>query len=127
MNEKTLFNYLKNKYWNDLELSTDEFSSWDCFSYSTKTRIELKCRKTHYKELMIEKQKYYSLVKKYIQLNEIPLYINSTPEGIFAFDLREINPVWITDKIMPKTTERNTKTKTQKTYGLINISEGKKI
>ena len=127
MNEKTLFNYLKNKYWNDLELSTDKFSVYDCFSHSTKTRIELKCRKTHYKELMIEKSKYYYLVKKYIQLNEIPLYINSTPEGIFAFDLRTINPVWITDKIMPKTTERNTKTKIQKTYGLININEGKKI
>ena len=127
MNEKTLFNYLKNKYWNDLELSTEEFSSWDCFSHSTKTRIELKCRKTHYKELMIEKSKYYYLVKKYIQLNEIPLYINSTPEGIFSFDLRTINPIWITDKIMPKTTEPNTKTKIQKTYGLININEGKKI
>ena len=127
MNEKTLFNYLKNKYWNDLEFSADEYSSWDCFSHSAKTRIELKCRKTHYKELMIEKQKYYSLVKKYIQLNEIPLYINSTPKGIFAFDLRTINPAWITDKIMPKTTELNTKTKTQKTYGLININEGKKI
>jgi hypothetical protein len=76
---------------------------------------------------MIEKQKYYSLVKKYIETNEIPLYINSTPEGIFAFDLRTINPVWITDKIMPKTTELNEKTKTQKTYGLININEGKKI
>lgn len=56
MNENLLFNYLKNKYWNDLKLSTDEYSSWDCFSSSTKTRIELKCRKTHYKELMIEKQ-----------------------------------------------------------------------
>jgi hypothetical protein len=127
MNEKTLFNYLKNKYWNDLELSTDKFSVYDCFSHSTKTRIELKCRKTHYKELMIEKSKYYYLVKKYIQLNEIPLYINSTPEGIFSFDLRTIDPVWITDKIMPKTTEHNTKTKIQKTYGLININQGKKI
>ena len=127
MNEKTLFDYLKNNYWNDLELSTDKFSVYDCFSNSTKTRIELKCRKKHYKELMIEKSKYYYLVKKYIETNEIPLYINSTPEGIFAFDLRTINPVWITDKIMPKTTERNTKTKIQKTYGLININEGKKI
>jgi hypothetical protein len=127
MNEKTLFNYLKNKYWNDLELSTDEFSSWDCFSRSTKTRIELKCRKTHYKELMIEKQKYYYLVKKYIELNEIPIYINSTPKGIFAFDLREINPIWITNKQMPKTTEFNSITKVEKTYGLININQAKKI
>ena len=127
MNEKTLFDYLKNKYWNDLKLSTDEFSSYDCFSYSTKTRIELKCRKKHYKELMIERKKYYYLVKKYIQLNEIPLYINSTPYGIFAFDLRTINPIWITNKQMPKTTEFNTITKVEKTYGLININQAKKI
>lgn len=127
MNEKTLFDYLKNNYWNDLKLSTDEFSVYDCFSNSTKTRIELKCRKTHYKELMIEKAKYYYLVKKYIEVNEIPLYINSTPEGIFAFDLRTINPTWVTNKQMPKTTEFNTKTKIVKTYGLININKGKKI
>lgn len=127
MNEKTLFDYLKNKYWNDLKLSTDEFSSYDCFSYLTKTRIELKCRKKHYKELMIERKKYYYLVKKYIEVNEIPLYINSTPEGIFAFDLRTINPTWVTNKQMPKTTEFNTKTKIIKTYGLININKGKKI
>lgn len=127
MNERKLFNYLKDKYWNDLKLSTDEFSVYDCFSYSTKTRIELKCRKKHYKELMIEKAKYYYLVKKYIQVNEIPLYINSTPEGIFAFDLRIIAPVWITNKQMPKTTEFNIKTKIEKTYGLININQAKKI
>jgi len=127
MNEKMLFDYLKNKYWNDLKLSTEEYSSWDCFSYSTKTRIELKCRKTHYKELMIEKQKYYYLVKKYIETNEIPLYINSTPDGIFAFDLRTIDPIWITNKQMPKTTEFNTITKVEKTYGLININQAKKI
>jgi len=127
MNERTLFDYLKNKYWNDLELSTDKYSSYDCFSYSTNTRIELKCRKTHYKELMIERSKYYYLVKKYIQLNEIPLYINSTPEGIFAFDLRTIDPIWITNIKMPKTTEINLKTKVKKTYGLININQAKKI
>ena len=127
MNERKLFNYLKDKYWNDLKLSTDEFSVYDCFSYSTKTRIELKCRKKHYKELMIEKAKYYYLVKKYIQVNEIPLYINSTPDGIFAFDLRIITPVWITNKKMPKTTEFNTKIKIEKTYGLININQAKKI
>ena len=76
---------------------------------------------------MIERKKYYYLVKKYIQLNEIPLYINSTPYGIFAFDLRTINPIWITNKQMPKTTEFNTITKVEKTYGLININQAKKI
>lgn len=73
------------------------------------------------------KAKYYYLVKKYILLNEIPLYINSTPNGIFAFDLRTIDPIWVTNKQMPKTTEFNTITKVKKTYGLINIDQGKKI
>ena len=75
---------------------------------------------------MIEKSKYYKLIKKYIEDNEIPLYINSTPNGIFVFDLREINPIWITDNKMPKTTEFNITAVIEKTYSLININKGKK-
>jgi hypothetical protein len=127
MNEQSLFEYLKQNYWKDLEQSEDKFSSWDCFSKSTNTRIELKCRKKHYSDLMIEKSKYYKLIKKYIEDNEIPLYINSTPNGIFVFDLREINPIWITDNKMPKTTEFNITAVIEKTYSLININKGKKI
>jgi hypothetical protein len=127
MTEETLFNYLKGNYWSDLNQSKNKFSYWDCFSESTKTRIELKCRKTHYENLMIEKEKYYKLVRKYIEKNEIPLYINSTPKGIYAFDLREIKPVWTTNKQMPQTTEFEITNKVEKTYGLINISQGKKI
>jgi hypothetical protein len=67
------------------------------------------------------------LIKKYIEDNEIPLYINSTPNGIFVFDLREINPIWITDNKMPKTTEFNITAVIEKTYSLININKGKKI
>jgi hypothetical protein len=127
MNEQSLFEYLKQNYWKDLEQSEDKFSSWDCFSKFTNTRIELKCRKKHYSDLMIEKSKYYKLIKKYIEDNEIPLYINSTPNGIFVFDLREINPIWITDNKMPKTTEFNITAVIEKTYSLININKGKKI
>lgn len=127
MNEQTLFNYLKKTYWNDLTQSKDEFSFYDCYSGSTKTRIELKCRRKHYPTLMIEREKYFKLIKGYIESNEIPLYINSTPEGIFAFDLRKIHPVWTTDKRMPKTTSFDQKTNVDKTYALINIEQGKKI
>lgn len=127
MNEQILFNYLKEKYWNDLTKSKDKFSFYDCFSESKKTRIELKCRKKHYQNLLIEKDKYFKLIKGYIEKNEIPLYINSTPEGIYAFDLRKINPSWSTDKRMPQTTEFDVTNRIEKTYALINIEQGKKI
>ena len=127
MNEQTLFDYLKGKYWEDLTQSKDKFSFYDCFSESTKTRIELKCRKKHYPTLLIEKDKYFKLIKGYIEKNEIPLYINSTPKGIYAFDLRQINPTWSTDKRMPQTTEFDLTSRIEKTYALINIEQGKKI
>jgi len=41
--------------------------------------------------------------------------------------LREIKPVWTTNKQMPQTTEFEITNKVEKTYGLINISQGKKI
>lgn len=127
MNEQTLFDYLKSNYWNDLTQSKDKFSFYDCFSESTKTRIELKCRKRHYPNLLIEKNKYYKMIKGYIENNEIPLYINSTPNGVYAFDLRKINLTWINDKRMPQTTEFDLNNKVQKEYALINIEQGKII
>jgi len=49
--------------------------------------IELKCRRTHYNTLRIEKVKYDAIIN-----NEKPYYICSTPEGIFGFNLKTINP-----------------------------------
>jgi hypothetical protein len=127
MNEQILFNYLKENYYPDLELSTNEFSSFDCTSKSKKTRIELKCRKKHYDKLLIEKYKYFELIKSYIEKDEIPLYINSTPNGIYAFDLRNITPKWVTDNRMPKTTDFEEITPVEKTYSLLTIEQAKKI
>lgn len=127
MNEQILFNYLKENYYPDLELSTNEFSSFDCTSKSKKTRIELKCRRKHYDKLLIEKYKYFELIKSYIEKDEIPLYINSTPNGIYAFDLRNITPKWVTDLRMPKTTDFEEITPVEKTYSLLTIEQAKKI
>ena len=127
MKEKELFEYLKEKYFKDLEFSNDQFSRWDCYSKSTKTRIELKCRKTHYNELLIEKDKYFNLTKYFILNDDKPLYINSTPKGIYAFDLRKITSEFVTDKRMPKTTEFQETQVTEKTYALLDIKKAKKI
>lgn len=127
MNESILFNYLKENYFPDLERSTGRYDKWDCFSPSTKTRIELKCRRRHYPNLILEKIKYVDMVKRYIEEDEKPVYINSTPNGIYAFDLRNIKPNWITDKRLPHETHFEKITPIEKTYTLINIEEGKKI
>ena len=127
MKEKELFDYLKEKYFQDLTFSEDQFSRWDCYSKSRKTRIELKCRNRHYSTLLIEKEKYFSLIKYYINNEDIPLYINSTPKGIYAFDLRKITPEWVTDSRMPKTTEFQETQTIEKTYALLELKTAKKI
>jgi hypothetical protein len=127
MNESILFNYLKENYFPDLERSTGRYDKWDCFSPSTKTRIELKCRRRHYPNLILEKIKYVDMVKRYVEEDEKPVYINSTPNGIYAFDLRNIKPNWITDKRLPHETHFERIAPIEKTYTLLNIEEGKKI
>ena len=127
MKEKELFDYLKEKYFQDLTFSEDQFSRWDCYSKTRKTRIELKCRNRHYSTLLIEKDKYFNLIKYYINNEDTPLYINSTPKGIYVFDLRKITPEWVTDSRMPKTTEFEETQTIEKTYALLELKTAKKI
>ena len=126
MSESELFEYLK-KYWHDLEMSKDQYSKHDCFSQSTKTRIELKCRKKHYDDVMLERGKYNYLMIKHTLYQEIPLYVNYTPEGIYRFDLRKLKPKWIIDNRMPATTDFENKNKVEKEYCLISIYNSKII
>lgn len=52
--------------------------------------IEGKCRNVHRNGMFIQKDKYEELMKK-----ERCYYVNSTPEGIFLFNLKEMEePVW---------------------------------
>lgn len=81
-------------------------SRWDCYSPKKKHRIELKCRKKHYPDLVVEKPKFDAMIKECKKHNDIPVYINSTPEGVFIFDMRTHNGIWELRR-MPKTTEFN--------------------
>lgn len=92
--EQKLFDYLKDSYYTDLVMARNPMSRWDCYSPSTKHRIELKCRRTHYDTLLLEKKKYDAMVMECLKHNDIPMYINSTPKGIYAFDLMSIEPLW---------------------------------
>ena len=93
MREVDLFNILKICFMTDLEKSDDQYSRFDCFSTKWKMDIELKCRRTHYDELLIEKDKYDALILRAEKFGTRPFYINSTPQGIYAFNLEELKDI----------------------------------
>lgn len=127
MRESELFDLLKNGFIPDLKKSEYQFSRWDCVSHKFKYRIELKCRKTHYDSLMLERDKYFALIVSYVDTGYKPLYINSTPKGVYVFDLSDLIPEWNTDTRMPKTTDFDNNNRVEKTYTLLSIKNAKKI
>ena len=114
MNEEILFRLIKLRI-PDLE-KTNQFSYRDGYSAKYDLTIELKCRYKHYDNLLIEKMKYDKLIQ-----HKKVFYINSTPIGIFSFDLKKLpEPLWQLD-YMPKQTEFNETYDIQKMVGYLNI------
>lgn len=123
LKEPELFDYLKEFHYSDLTKS-DEFDTWDCVSLEHKMFIELKSRKTHYPELLIEEMKYQALVEAAGIRSLSPWYINATPEGIWGFDLGKLpEPAWA-DKWLPNTTEFANKSNRNKLVGFLKVSDG---
>jgi len=103
--EKDLFMWLQQNHYSDLVMAKSPISRWDCYSPMSYHRIELKCRKKHYPEgLMIEKIKYEAILRKCDDNLDIPIYINSTPSGIYRFNLYKVKTDWHL-KRLPRTTE----------------------
>ena len=103
MTEQGLFDYIKATYLEDLVKSEHEYEYIDATSNGYKLTIELKCRHTHYDELILEKDKYESLMDRANDLGFTPFYINSTPKGIYAFNLRKITVTWTTKRLPAST------------------------
>ena len=101
--EAKLFDYIKGRYLEDLEKSGDPYEYHDCTSTLYRLHIELKCRHKHYEDLIIEKDKYEALVQQAERLGFTPFYVNATPQGIYAFNLRKITVKWTTKKLPAKT------------------------
>jgi len=121
--EPQLFEYLKENYYSDLEKS-EEFDNWDCISLEAKMFIELKSRKTHYPDLLIEESKYQGLILAAGIRSLTPWYINSTPAGVWGFNLTDIpQPKW-EEKWLPITTEFENRTKRTKLVGFLKIEDG---
>ena len=105
MTEQGLFDYIKETYLEDLQKSEHTYEYIDATSYGYRLSIELKCRHTHYDELILEKDKYESLMQQANELGFTPFYINSTPKGIYAFNLRKITVTWTTKRLPANTFE----------------------
>ena len=101
-------------------MSNSPISRWDCYSPITKHRIELKCRKKHYDELVIEKGKFDAMIFKANDNFDLPIYINSTPKGVYKWNLFFVNPSWFM-KQLPKTTEFSNNTKISKEIAMLSI------
>lgn len=126
MKEKELFEFLKTNYLPDLTMSEEAFSHWDCFSAQHAFEIELKCRLKHYDELLIEKIKYDALMARAAKYQTNPIYINSTPKGIWVFRIAGIKIEW-QKKQLPATTEFKRKHWIEKEVGFLHIRDGKDL
>ena len=105
MTEQGLFDYIKETYLEDLVKSEHTYEYIDATSNGYRLVIELKCRHIHYDDLILEKDKYESLMQQAEALGFTPFYINSTPEGIYAFNLRKITVTFSTKRLPSSTVD----------------------
>ena len=123
MNVGVLFYFLREGFYPDLEKAPGIYDAFDCISVRAGHYIELKCRHTHYPTLLIEEMKYRKLITQAAERDLIPYYINSTPQGVFSFDLMDLpEPVWFNHQ-MPATTEFDRVDKVEKLVGYLPIEE----
>lgn len=125
LDEKKLFELLRDYEYEDLvHVTNDEYSATDCFSIEYGIYVELKCRKTHYDNLMIEKLKYDRLKAEADKIGLTPLYICSTPNGVWQFDLDVIPIYWEERGDLPATTQFENKQRIVKTVGYLSLEQG---
>ena len=123
MNEELLFTFLREGLYPDLVKSEGIFDTYDCISRQAGHYIELKCRARHYDTLLIEEMKYRKLITQAAERDLVPYYINSTPLGIYSFDLMDLpEPVWYV-QYLPATTEFEKIGKVDKLVGYLPIEE----
>ncbi len=120
--EKDLFEYLTHCCYEDLVKAKKQMSRWDCYSPLVSHRIELKCRAAHYDTLLIEKKKYDAMIDKCNENLDIPMYINSTPKGVYRFNLYLVQPIWEI-QYHNKTTQFSNTNKIPKEIAMLDINE----
>lgn len=122
MTEKELLDWLIGNVDRSIKPAEFKYSRFDAYSSTHDCFIELKCRRKHYDTLLIEKKKFDSLVEY-----GLALYICSTPEGIYSWDLLpDMKIDWVT-KSMPKNTDFGNRSKKDKIVGYLRIEDATKL
>ena len=117
LTEKMLFDWFKNTRFSDIE-QTSRYSYTDAYIPSLNVYVEFKCRKEHYDALLIEKAKWN-------YLHKLPncRYVNSTPRGIYSFNILSIpRPSWHM-RVLPRTTQFKDIDKIIKEVGYLHIRQ----
>jgi hypothetical protein len=125
MTEIELFSFLK-ETWGDLIQSSDQYAVYDCYSIASNIYVELKCRRTHYDELLIEESKFDRLLRAAADKEMIPIYICSTPKGIWGFNLANADLAWINQEMPASTDFENTK-KITKSVAYLDTRQGLRL
>lgn len=127
LQEKDLFELIKKHLLPDLLESENKVSKYDCYSLDKMIDIELKCRRSHYEDLVIEMVKFDALILRGDKFNTTPVYINSTPKGVWSFQISKLpEPIW-SSKRMPITTDFSNNNMIIKQVGYYNVSLGKDL
>jgi hypothetical protein len=121
--EQELYSWIKKNFIKDLALTTQQHSRYDCYSDEFNLDIELKCRRKHYNDLIIEKKKYDALMFRCNTYETIPVYINSTPKGIWAFYIADIRMSW-EEKMLTKQTDFSNHTFINKKISYLRLESG---
>ena len=81
----------------------------------------------HYDDLLIEKIKYDAIVEAAKAISYKPYYINSTPNGIWSFNIAAMpQPQW-EERWLPAKTEFPSGGNKTKVVGYLHVKDGKKL
>lgn len=122
--EIDLFLWLKKHYYYDLRSNAGQYSFYDCWSSEFAFYAELKVRSSHYETLIIEKPKYDRIVRLGNANRFDSLYICSTPEGVWQFDLALMGIEWADMPGLPATSHFENQERVTKTVGLLPLKAG---
>ena len=125
--EADLIEWLKENIYPDLVKAKNQMSRWDCYSPEAHHRIELKCRRKHYDTLLIERGKYEAVLLESKKHLDIPIFIASTPEGVFSFNLLIVNFEWEVNSRNPRTTQFGGNERVTKEVAYMNVKEATQL
>lgn len=125
-NEAELFEYMRVEI-PDLTKTRDRYEAYDFYSNYKLSLFEVKVRKTHYDQLVIEKAKYDSVLAEAEKLGYTPFYVSATPNGVFCFNLYEVDVDEWSVKAMPQTTEFANRKTIPKIVGYLDVCDSIKI